>query len=259
MPDGKLMVNKNEGNQVNFWLMDEDGRNQTLLTSDGGINLYPVLTPDGRYIVFTSNRKGNYHLWRIDADGRNPVQLTDSPNEIDLLPEILEDGKTIIFERRPEDRIKSKLMKTTIDGGPAEMVFPESPTYDGSPSLSRDGKLLAYTAHSFESKNLIFKSVLKISAIEGGIFKPATKELNRDFGWNYQWAGDNKKLIFINKEGVPNIFQTGLDDGQPKPLTAYNSGTIINFNLSRDGKKLFLVRGIVNSDLILIKNNEKAS
>ena len=112
---------------------------------------------------------------------------------------------------------------------------------------------------SFESKNLIFKSNVNIAQIKDGNVVPAEKELNGDYGYNYQWSNDNKNLFFINKQGIPNIYTVSLDGSPPKPLTNFNSGAVLNFDLSRDGKRLFIVRGIINSDLILIKDNSKAT
>jgi eukaryotic-like serine/threonine-protein kinase len=258
LPGGKLVVTRTEGNQINLWTIDENGKNETQLTKDSGINVQPFVAPDGRYIVFSSNRTGEFRLWRMDADGKNPVQLTNSPEGFDVRPNILPDNKTIIFERRLEDRMKSKLMKTTIDGGQEAALFPESQTNDAFPSVSKDGKLLAYTAQSFDAKNLIFNSALKISGIQDESFLPK-QDFNSDLGLNYKWAADNKSLVFINRQGVPNLFVAPMDGSAPKPLTNFNSGVIFNFDLSPDGKRIFFVRGIINADLILIRDTGKTN
>jgi eukaryotic-like serine/threonine-protein kinase len=256
LPDGKLLVSKTEGIDNNFWTIDESGKNETEFRKESGYDIQPVIAPDGRYIVFCSNQSGTFRLWRMDADGKNAVQLTDSSEGFDVRPSISPDNKTIIFERRFEDRFRSRLMKISIDGGgqPQE-IFPESQTSNAFPSVSRDGKLLAYTAQSFDTKNLIFHSALKIASIEGENIKPLEKEINQNIGVGYQWTNDNKGLIYLNKDGIPNLFQAPLDKRVPKQLTNFNSGVILNFDSSRDGKRLFIVRGIVNADLILIKDD----
>jgi len=40
-------------------------------------NRAPSFSPDGRYLVFSSNRTGSYQLWLMTARGENPRQLTD--------------------------------------------------------------------------------------------------------------------------------------------------------------------------------------
>ncbi len=186
--------------------------------------------------------------------------MTKSPNAFDFRPEVLPDNKTVIFERRFENIMKSRLMKTTTDGGNTEEIFPESETNNAFPKISRDGKWLAYTAQSINVENLDFKSVLKIAEIKQGKFTPLEKEINTDTGYQYEWAGDNKTLYFVDRKGIPNVFTATADGkGQPKPISNFNSGTILNFGFLPAAKRLFLVRGIVNSDLILIKDGSKAT
>jgi Tol biopolymer transport system component len=46
------------------------------LTPETWADSYPVVTADGRYVVFASNRSGRQNIWRMERDGSDPVQLT---------------------------------------------------------------------------------------------------------------------------------------------------------------------------------------
>jgi TolB protein len=69
-------------------MMEADGSGARLLTGELTGRAYmgsPQVSPDGRYVVFSSDLKGERHIWRMNIDGGNPVQLTngtggDSPN-----------------------------------------------------------------------------------------------------------------------------------------------------------------------------------
>jgi TolB protein len=40
------------------------------------MDYWPVWSPDGKRIAFTSNRDGNYDIWLMNADGSAPRNLT---------------------------------------------------------------------------------------------------------------------------------------------------------------------------------------
>lgn len=56
----------------------------------------PAWTPDGRSIVFSSDRAGSWDLWRVPASGGEPERLTAEPGD-ELLPAVSPDGARIAF------------------------------------------------------------------------------------------------------------------------------------------------------------------
>jgi len=48
------------------------------LTENAGRNENPSWSPDGRHLVFSSNRSGKYQLYLVDYDGRNIRQITSA-------------------------------------------------------------------------------------------------------------------------------------------------------------------------------------
>jgi TolB protein len=59
-----------------IYLMDIASRQIIQLTHDGGRNDFPSWSPDGRHIVFQSNRTGTEQIWSVLADGTHLQQLT---------------------------------------------------------------------------------------------------------------------------------------------------------------------------------------
>jgi len=47
--------------------MRYDGSGKRQLTTNGSIDRYPLLSPDGRWVYFMSNRGGRWAIWRIQA------------------------------------------------------------------------------------------------------------------------------------------------------------------------------------------------
>ncbi len=68
-------VSMNDGH-FEICTMDADGGRLRRLTENQGNNEDPCWSPDGRYIVFSSNRKGRYHLYIMNANGQNQSRVT---------------------------------------------------------------------------------------------------------------------------------------------------------------------------------------
>jgi Tol biopolymer transport system component len=67
------------------------------LTTQSGVERYPSLSPDGKWVVYEGNQAGNADIYLQSVGGQNPINLTkDSPDD-DREPAFSPDGELIAF------------------------------------------------------------------------------------------------------------------------------------------------------------------
>ena len=71
-------------------------RTLTRLTFGPGLQTDPALSPDGRFLAYSSDRNGNADIWVQPVGGGNPVQVTRSPAQ-DTQPAWSPDGGSLVF------------------------------------------------------------------------------------------------------------------------------------------------------------------
>jgi TolB protein len=125
-----------------------DGTGLCRLTDAPGYNAEGSYSPDGKYIVFCSNRGGakDLELYIMDADGKNVRQLTHAPGCYNGGPFFSPDGKRVIFrsDRKKKDHLQ--LYVINADGtGERALTDNENWVY-WAPFWYKDGKHIVYTA-----------------------------------------------------------------------------------------------------------------
>src|SRR5262249_2708393 len=97
-PDGRILYSARAGDNSDLWVVNADGTARQQLTVDAYWEHDATVSPDGRFVVFQSERSGNLNLWRINADGSNPTQLTEG-DAVEASPAFSADGQWVVFSR----------------------------------------------------------------------------------------------------------------------------------------------------------------
>ena len=128
----ELYLNSSHGD---IFLVPALGGTPAKLVEDGH---YPSWSPDGKRIVFMSNRGGQVNLWTVSADGGAPERLTNDAN-IDYQPAWSPDGQWIAYGSGSYSRGSRGFfnLKIRAVGGGAETNLAEGLHLRATPAVGR--------------------------------------------------------------------------------------------------------------------------
>lgn len=245
-PDGEIVYVTNAGDKPELWQMNADGSDNRQLTSDGYSKTGPTVSPDGKFIFFTSIRAGIPHIWRINSDGSNPKQIT-SGDFADFDVTCAPDGQWITFVSLRSGT--ACLWKVGLDGGePVQMTYKPSLRAFFSP----DGTSLA-CGYFVEGAAKPYK--LAIMTMAGG--EPSKLlDLPQRAPGGVSWAPDGRAIVYsLTQKNVTNLWSQPLDGGKPTQITNFTTERIWDLAISADGKRIALSRGHSTIDVVLIKDD----
>jgi TolB protein len=140
-PDGRSLIYTYEkGTYFQLFLLDLGSRQERQLTISASDKFFPAWSPDGRWIVYSSNAGGPLQLWRIPAAGGEERSLTSGYERMGH-PFYSHDGHWIYVQPS-----HLNIYRMNAAGGTLQKVtnFPESGLFLEEPTISPDGRWLAY-------------------------------------------------------------------------------------------------------------------
>lgn len=175
----------------------------------------PQWSPDGRKILFTTGRNGNFDVYETNADGTGQRNLTADNDKADGAPIWSIDGHNIAFSRRFEGKDHIFVMDANgeyhkrvthvidADGSNLRMVT-RSPHSTFVPKWSADGAKITFVIEYHGARANIFE----IPA-EGGNLKRLTA--GPKFDGRPAYSPDGTKLAFeSNRNGNYEIYVMSL-------------------------------------------------
>ncbi len=173
------------------------------LSDDG-----PDFSPDGRKIVFASNRTGDFGIWVCDADGANPVQLVNRGPYLTGTPRWSPDGRWIAYDSRSSEPGREGNADIFVAG--AAGGTPRQLTVDAAenvaPSWSRDGKWI-YFGSSRGGGMQIWKVSLE---------SDQTVQVTRQGGFEGFESVDGKFLYYAKGRSEAGIWRIPVTGGDEK-------------------------------------------
>ena len=129
---GKITFMSGRDGNMEIYVMNADGSNQTPLTSNTVKSVASVWSPDGSKIAFMSEKDGNLEIYLMNADGSGQTRFTND-EAVDADPTWSPDGSKIAFAHR-DDSLEIYVMNAD---GSNRTRLTENEDVDGYPDWSR--------------------------------------------------------------------------------------------------------------------------
>jgi hypothetical protein len=195
------------------------------LTTNLGVEQYPSLLPDGKWVLYSGQETGNRDIYLLSTSGQNPINLTaDSPAEDDE-PAASRDGERIAF-RSSRDGGGIFVMGRTGEG--VRRVTPVGVSAAFNPTWSPDGTEIAYTTENVQLSPLngegrsqlwivnVTTGARRKLAVDDAVQPSWSPHGDRIVYWDRQWAAGSGGRARI---GVTDLRTIPAAGGEPVALT----------------------------------------
>jgi Tol biopolymer transport system component len=239
-PDGRSIVFDNSVPQEDLFVMNAASGKIRQLTNDRFKDRRPTWSPDGKRLLFYSNRSGRYEAWTIGSGGGGLRQETNtsggsltrpiwSPDGRRLACSIGSRGPALFDLTEPIEQRKARFLP------PMEQGWTFSPS-----SWSPDGQRLAGSMSTLDGRGL-------------GFYSLASGRYERliDGGSEPVWLRDSRTLLYLDKGGIFSLDTSTRESRRilpPSPDVA-----ILSLSVSRDNRSLYLVRARYEGNVWMLK------
>jgi tricorn protease len=225
-PDGATMVFSYQGD---LWFVAASGGRAMRLTVHPATEQMPRYSPDGRTLVFASNRYGSTDVFAMDPDGGNIRRLTfDSASESPT--SFSPDGKYVYGHTNAWGRMDA--FRVPLEGGELLRLTGHPMEAESQPVPSPDGARMLYITGgypgSWRAPHHHGSSAAQIWSAKAGVPLTGHRNLTSDDSNNLfpTFSPDGLLYFVSNRSGWPNVWRAGGDGRDPKQVTRHQNGTL---------------------------------
>jgi TolB protein len=152
------------------------------------------LSPDGEWIVFDSDIRGEFDIYKMRLEGGSPQPVADAAGD-DFAPKWSPDGSEIAFHGSPSEGVggMSEVFVTSADGGTPPEQVTDFPGFDNSPVWSPDGLTIAYQSNGPQGEDPMSIWIVSRDSVGGAWSEPVRLT---DFRCIFAaWAPDGASIV----------------------------------------------------------------
>jgi serine/threonine protein kinase/Tol biopolymer transport system component len=190
-PDGKRVAfvrSTPQRDEPDIWILDTGDRKFERFTFDSYLEQNPTWSPDGKSIVYGSDRTGGCDLYRKALGDGSKEELLLHSDHVKYPDDWSPDGRFILFEEKDPDK-EFDLWVLPLFGDRKPFVYLQTPYRELEGHFSPDGRLVAYI--SDESGR--FEIYVRPFPGPGNPLR-----VSQSGGTGPIWGRDGKELFYIS-------------------------------------------------------------
>jgi Tol biopolymer transport system component len=235
-----------------IWLWDFARDALTRLTFGGSVAWVPVWTPDGRQILYSSNRAGSFNLYRRNADGSGADERLTTSTNAQVPNSVTPDGATILGAEAQATTGWNVVTFTAApreasSGSAAPLALFRSDEVVATPyrefaaNISPDGRFFAYQSYESGRSEIYVRPYPGVNlgrwqvSTEGGIVPV--------------WARNGRELFFLDASDRLMAVPVQTADGRftqgraARVLDTAYLGDFYSYDVSPDGQRFLVIKG----------------
>ncbi len=265
-PDtSRLALTKADSISGNYdiWIGDLKQKLFSRLTFQRGLNYYPVWTPDGKSIIYTSDSAGRPSLFRKTVAGTGSAEaLLKKPQGNEYAYDISTDNKYLLFAQIGETD-GGDIWVLPLDRHAPPFPYLETPAGELHPQFSpgpQSGKWIVYTSDESSIDQVYVRRFTGAAAAE------AKWQISSNGGRYPRWRGNGSDILYLAPDGklmsaAIRFTNDAVEAGPPRVLFDAALPSVpfsrYPYDLSPDGQKVLVLnaaRGHSTGSLKLILN-----
>jgi Tol biopolymer transport system component len=219
-PDGRRVATYRSDQQFDIWLNELARGTSTRFTFAPGVDRAPIWSPDGKRIIFQSNRSGSTDLYQKPSDGTGEDELLFASDQNKVPNSWSRDGRFLIFIS-VDPKTRQDIWVMPLEGERKPLPFLRTEFVENQAKLSADGRWIAYTSQ--ESGRLeIYVRPFSTPEAKGSLSTGGKWQVSRAGGIWPRWRDDSRELYYVAPEGtlmaVDIAANPSFQSGIPQPL-----------------------------------------
>jgi eukaryotic-like serine/threonine-protein kinase len=240
-PDGtRVALEVDQSGNRDVWIYDLVRKRFQQLTVDPAEDTRPAWTPDSQRVAFSSTRdrgEGNLYWQRVDGAGQ-AERLTSEPHGDRGAWAFTPDVKTLLFTQGGPDT-GTDLHVMSMERGYRSKPLLQERFHEGSPTLSRDGRWIAYRSTETGRYEIYVRPFPNVD--EG------KSQITSDGAFVALWAPSGRELFYQNNDSMMMVVPI-----QTEPTFKFGKAQVLfpgryilanrNFDISPDGQRFLMIK-----------------